>query len=67
MAFDTVQGHVEAGRVQPRVRKSVDDLELAATWLEAYELDIDDPLNQEMAEQFATVAAWLRRMAEKRQ
>lgn len=64
MSFNTVAGHLHDGVVRPRIRKTVDDLELAATWLEAYEADIDQDLD--MVISLATVAAWLRREAARR-
>jgi hypothetical protein len=62
--FNTVAGHIEDGTVSPKVKKSVDDLELAATWLESYEADADEDMD--MIQSLATTAAWLRRLAEKR-
>lgn len=55
--WDTVEGHLTAGRVKPRSRVRPSDLELAASWVEAYEIDAAD--SPEMAQELATAAAWL--------
>lgn len=62
--FDTVQGHLDNGRITARKRTRIDDLLFAATWLEAYEGDPDDDTDSLTA--LATVAAYLRRQAERR-
>jgi hypothetical protein len=60
----TTQELVDDGAIIPRRRTTVDDLEFAATWLEAYEGDpADDAGNLTAA---ATVAAYLRREAMRR-
>jgi hypothetical protein len=64
--FDTVEGHIAEGRARVRLRTRADDLLLAATWCEAYELDPDDSHGQEMLDSFATAAAFLRRQAARR-
>lgn len=62
--YDTVEGHINAGRVFARRRTRADDLLLAATWCEAFEGDpADDP---ESLSALATAAAYLRREADKR-
>ncbi len=60
----TVIELVEAGEITPRKRTTVDDLELAATWLEQYEGDPDEDRPNLTA--LATAAAYLRREAARR-
>lgn len=62
----TVVELVEAGEITPRKRVTADDLEYAATWLEAFEGDPDDGPSDNLTA-YATVAAWLRREAAKRE
>jgi Asp-tRNA(Asn)/Glu-tRNA(Gln) amidotransferase C subunit len=54
----TVIEHMMDGSITARKRKTVDDLELAATWLEQYEGEPED--DREGMTSLATVAAWLR-------
>ena len=60
----TVEVLVEAGEITPRQRATVDDLEFAATWLDAYEGDPED--DPEILVAAATVARWLRREVDRR-
>jgi hypothetical protein len=60
----TVRDHVEAGTIKVPQRVTVDALDLAATWLEAYEGDDEDDANN-LAE-LAGVAVFLRRESERR-
>ncbi len=55
---------VEAGEITPRARKTADDLDLAATWLESYEGDTEDDKPNLVA--LATVAESLRKQAARR-
>lgn len=48
-------------------RVTVDDLELAATWLEAYESSDEDAIADEAQATMFRVAAWLRSEARHRQ
>lgn len=64
MSHGTVTSHIEAGTITPRKRVTVDDLEFAATWLEAFEGDPDQDKPELIA--LATVAASLRRDAARR-
>lgn len=64
-AYDTIGGHIAAGRVTAKKTVSVDDLLFAATWCEAFECSpADDP---EALQALATVAASLRRQAARRE
>jgi hypothetical protein len=60
----TVESLVEAGAIRARKRTTADDLEFAATWLEAFEGDPDD--DPESLTALATVADYLRREADRR-
>lgn len=60
--YDTVAGHVKAGRVTGRQRAELDDLEFAQDWLLAYESTVDDA-NTEAA---ATVVVFLQREINRR-
>lgn len=62
--ISTVEEHVDAGRITPGKRVTRSALELAATWLEAYEGDVED--DGDNLTELATVAAFLRREAQKR-
>lgn len=62
--YDTVRGHLEAGRVTARKRTHADALLMAAEWCEAFEVDPDD--DPESLQQLATAAAYLRREADRR-
>lgn len=61
----TVHELVEAGEVTPRKRTTADDLEFAATWLEAYEGDPED--DSQCLTTLASVARYLRREAARRE
>ncbi len=60
----TVEALTDAGEITARKRVKADDLELAATWLEAYEGNPED--DSENLTALATVAASLRREAQRR-
>jgi hypothetical protein len=62
--YSTVYEMVETGVITPKLRTTSDDLELAATWLEAYEGDIED--SPEILITMASVAAKLRKEVNKR-
>ncbi len=62
MAFGTVEALTEEGAITPRGRVTADNLDWAATWLEAYEGDTDT--DREVLTVMATVAASLRRQAQ---
>lgn len=62
--YDTVEGHVAAGRITVPQRTTADDLLAAATWLDAYESDPDEDGN---VRSLAAVALYLRKEAERRE
>ncbi len=62
--ISTVEEHLDAGRIVPRKRLTRDALDLAATWLEAYEGDAEEDADN--LTELATVAAFLRRESAKR-
>jgi hypothetical protein len=64
MAHGTVEYLLDEGFIAPRDRTTADDLELAATWLEAYEGDTDD--DYPGLTTMATVAQYLRNQASQR-
>lgn len=71
--IDTVRAHLEGGVIEPRsTGMTADDLEMAATWLEAFEAatepddDTWDEGNIDQLVGLATVAAWCRREAGRR-
>lgn len=67
MNFDTVRGHLDAGRVTPRARVTAADLWSAVEVLEAYEGDpAEDRPGCVGMTALATVAAWLRAEAQRR-
>jgi hypothetical protein len=60
--IETIEHHIESGALVPSGRVSADNLEMAATWLEAYEGEATDPTVLELA----AVAAWIRREVARR-
>lgn len=64
MNYATVEAHMESGAIAPRRRVTVDDLELAATWLENYEGSPDDDGGNLTS--LASVAVFLRKEAARR-
>lgn len=62
--IDTVEALLIAGEITPRKRVTADDLEFAATWLEAYEGNPEEDRNNLIA--LASVAGFLRREVAKR-
>lgn len=62
--IDTVYTLTELGTIVPRKRTTADDLELAATWLEAYEGDPEEDSTNLVA--LASVARKLRLEASRR-
>ena len=60
----TVLAHIEAGLIAPAARVSVDALYQAAEWCESYEVGTEDAV---VATHLATVAAYLRKEAERRE
>lgn len=61
----TVETLTATGELTPRKRVTAEDLEFAATWLEAYEGEMDNDADNLIA--LATVARSLRMEAERRQ
>lgn len=66
--IETVRTHMDNGDIAPRpTGMNANDLEFAAAWLEAYEADPDeDESVRQSLESLATVAAWCRREADRR-
>lgn len=62
--IDTVYAHIESAAIVPRKRTTSDDLEFAATWLEAYEGDPEEDSDNLIA--LASVARKLRLEASRR-